>query len=111
MAKIVLIAPPPIGLIRGPMMRNKNVTETYRNVCIKVANSMGVSSLDTWSTFQKFKPMDVLIDGLHLNKKGNRLLAAALIDLIRKDFPELRKENLPVVALDWKEAEIELKSE
>lgn len=78
------------------------MTKTYRDACIAVAEKEDVAILDTWDAFKGIEPKEVLVDGLHLNKRGNTLVFEALLELIRSNFPALRKENLNDIALDWK---------
>jgi lysophospholipase L1-like esterase len=82
--------------------RTNEVTILYRNTCIKVANRLNTTYLDTWDAFKGHEPKDVLIDGLHLNKLGNAMLFEALLKLIRLIYPELCVEELLDIAPYWK---------
>jgi lysophospholipase L1-like esterase len=76
------------------------VTITYRNAGIELGKRLDTAVLDTWEAFKDVEPKCVLIDGLHFNARGNALLFAALLELIRSAFPEL--EEIADVAPDWK---------
>ena len=105
---IILITPPPVDPIRWsqckdkPIDRNIENTRKYRDICIQVAQQLHVPCVDTWKVFlgpelecNSSTTKEILSDGLHFDKKGNELLARALIDLISKEWPDLISIKLP----------------
>ena len=104
--RILLITPPPCDPIRRshfptpnsrPIDRKIEFTKLYRDSCLKIGlDRKGVEVVDTWTVYlteslecTSATTHDILIDGLHLDKKGNELLGQAILDKIIQVWPEL----------------------
>lgn len=126
--KILLVTPPPIDehlLVRKN--REARIAAEYAaqvRVLAKELASEGleVRCLDIWTAFMKkcgwgvgdpllgskdVPPLekgglkDLLSDGLHLNKGGNKLLFQKMMGVIRKEWPELCPEAVPFGCPVW----------
>jgi lysophospholipase L1-like esterase len=104
---IIVLTPPPIdegrwkdalGLFDYYDRTNANTRE-YGLVAIGVAEKLGCPYLDTWellnggsNTVQDYGQH--LCDGLHLSDSGNQLIYQGLMDLIKKQLPQLAPSKL-----------------
>ncbi|KAI9347180.1 SGNH hydrolase-type esterase domain-containing protein [Zopfochytrium polystomum] len=122
-AKAVLITPPPVDPSRWgphcvakgrPNDRSVEQTRAYRDAALEVYGELVAADptgaerwlrpLDTWPLFlgpetawSADRCGQVLSDGLHLAFEGNRLLARALLDLVKTAWPrELDPDRLQV---------------
>ncbi|TPX47633.1 hypothetical protein SeMB42_g00417 [Synchytrium endobioticum] len=111
-SKILLITPPPVYLPKWGAHRNeqkrsqdRDVDETkrYRECILKLAAAVQIPVLDMWKVFfgsdGAYKESiaadpDMLCDGLHLGPKGNDLLTQSFMELVAKEWPELRPDLL-----------------
>ena len=100
--KVILITPPPVSN-QDWANRNMENTRKYRDAVLEIAQSKNIPVVDTWEIFGK-DWNECLIDGLHLNSKGNQLLFEGLAECIAKHFPELNQFNGHFK--DWKEIDI-----
>ncbi|KAJ2359754.1 isoamyl acetate-hydrolyzing esterase [Coemansia sp. RSA 2607] len=111
-ARIVMITPPVVGEEMWaeqrkrdgqPMDRRKEVTRQYAEVVRNVAKAREVVCVDLWeATERKVTESEdgyasVLLDGLHLNAAGNRLLFGLLRDAITAHLPHLDPATIPLV--------------
>lgn len=86
----------------------------YSNAAKEVAKSLGLPFIDLYHAFLEFRGpgeedapsrleqtnenLDQLLsDGVHFSGKGYRIWYDLLLDTIRREFPELRTENLPTI--------------
>ncbi|KAI9105689.1 SGNH hydrolase-type esterase domain-containing protein [Phlyctochytrium arcticum] len=116
--QVLLITPPPVHLASWriecearSMKMNRSVesAKIYRDACIEVADQLRVSLLDTWDLYfrgsegryNEQRAAEVLHDGVHLNTIGNRLLGKAIMEKIRKEWPNLMPEALPNIVPLW----------
>jgi lysophospholipase L1-like esterase len=110
--RILLITPPPVDPERwcnhkGAATPDRSITNTnmYRSACLEIGMDKRVVVLDTWKLFlgdYECTPettRELLVDGLHLDIKGNKLVAAGIMDCIKSNWPEILPEQLvePVV--------------
>lgn len=100
---IILIAPPPLAKAQwdeycmenfGQLgLRTKEATKRYGDRVKSVAKELSCSVVDTFSLLGGNGAEDVyakhLKDGLHLNASGNNLLFRGLMDVLKRDFPQL----------------------
>jgi len=95
---IIIMTPPPLHEaawtnFKGIANRTNEQHFQYGNVIKNVAEKSNCAVLDVWDLLQGQTSPDVygnyLTDGLHLNEEGNRKLHRGLVDLIRKDYPDL----------------------
>ena len=109
--RVLLISPPPVdpgrwtgsrARIRDAPDRSVENTLKYRDACLEAGLASGTPVLDTWELFlgpdlicTPEKVKDILIDGLHLDSKGNRMLGEALLKTISKIWPDLDPEKIP----------------
>ncbi|KAJ2851019.1 hypothetical protein IWW36_001446 [Coemansia brasiliensis] len=116
--KILFITPPPVGdrmveeraRIEGETVFNQNaLARQYAQVVREVANEVNTPYVDLYEQIEAlakrsrtsaasdsgsqvvgFEGYDsYLVDGIHLNKQGNRLLYSMILMTIRKNWPEL----------------------
>jgi lysophospholipase L1-like esterase len=118
--RILLITPPPIepeeytasNLAKGREARDRSLLNTwsYQQAALGVASEHAdyVSVVDTWPLFlgPHFAhphisllswvehPGSLFSDGLHLGRRGNELLAAAILQNICISWPELDPNNM-----------------
>ncbi|KAJ2720794.1 isoamyl acetate-hydrolyzing esterase [Coemansia sp. Benny D115] len=116
-ASIVLITPPPVGEKMWARVceekygekvldRQNAVTRQYAEAAVSLADELGLPVVDMWTAIEErvrgstmpFEGYEEYTsDGLHLNAKGNDLLASLLIDTVEKQFPELEALKVPFV--------------
>ncbi|KAJ3267528.1 isoamyl acetate-hydrolyzing esterase [Borealophlyctis nickersoniae] len=120
-AGVLLITPPPIDPTLwgerckergGELDRSVENTRRYRDACIEAATEVNTPVLDTWEVFlgpdcvwEEEKAQAVLVDGLHLNEEGNKVLGPALLGKIQKDFPQVDPDKLPNLVPLWAEVD------
>ena len=105
--RVILITPPPVDPARWSTPRHTEPdrtvenTKQYRDVCLEVAQELCIVAVDTWELFlgpslecTPCTTCDVLNDGLHFDTKGNQLLGTALLETIKKHWPELEPEGM-----------------
>lgn len=72
----------------------------YRATCLEIGLEMNVVTLDTWKLFlgdQACTPettKDILVDGLHLDVRGNIMLADGIMECIKVHWPEILPDKL-----------------
>eukprot|EP00985_Skeletonema_marinoi_P016755 scaffold9046_cov123-Skeletonema_marinoi.AAC.2 len=115
---IILITPPPLDehawhkYCRAEFddlsPRSNEQSKLYGERVKLVAKEMGCSIVDSFSLLGAYEKS--LEDGLHLSAKGNQLLYDGLMDVIKRDLPELApkvtEDDLTGIALEgalWKE--------
>jgi lysophospholipase L1-like esterase len=98
-AKVLLITPPAVDDDRrhgsGGQDRTNAATGEYARACVEVASEAGVEVLDLYTVFNALPESQwkaLLVDGLHLNKEGNRFMEQHLADFIKAKFPDLQKQ-------------------
>ncbi|KAJ2857988.1 isoamyl acetate-hydrolyzing esterase [Coemansia erecta] len=113
-ALIVLITPPPVGekmwsrdreSKSKPFDRNNDVARQYAQAVVQLAAELDLPCVDLWSEIERRveglreMPFDgyeeFTCDGLHLNAKGNDLLAQLLRTTVDEREPKLKPENIP----------------
>ncbi|OMJ18191.1 Isoamyl acetate-hydrolyzing esterase 1-like protein [Smittium culicis] len=107
---------------------NLSVKE-YANAVVEVGKKHGIPAIDAWTALmdeikamreERFKSAklddlraqsysdashgfeELLIDGLHLTKRGNDKVFKMLTDIIDEQIPELRCDNIGELMPDWK---------
>ena len=62
-----------------------------------------VPVVDLWTACEGYSiyRAEFLIDGLHLNSRGNERLFEAVKLTIKENFPDLLPENLPMQLPEW----------
>ncbi|OWZ03947.1 hypothetical protein PHMEG_00024238 [Phytophthora megakarya] len=121
-AHIVMITPPHVDdaarakeaqaltdANKGILDRSNAMAGKYARECVKAATKAQVPVLDLYSHFNNMtaaKRNGYLQDGLHFSKSGHEIVYEMLLDLIRKDFPDVGKQmdtwQYPFVA-KWRE--------
>jgi len=111
---LVLITPPPVweeklmemNVGKGkPLALDRTNTRTleYVNACKEAGQELAVPVLDLWTALEG--PSDrralYLLDGLHLNDRGNECLAEELRRLVLTRLPHLSPQALPMHLPDW----------
>ncbi|OWZ18511.1 hypothetical protein PHMEG_0007386 [Phytophthora megakarya] len=107
-AEVVLITPPHVGdadrakeaqkrtdAKKGLLDRSNAMAGKYASACVQVAAKAGVPVLDLYTHFNKMpeaKRNTYLHDGLHFSKAGHVVVNDLLLELIRKDFPDVGKQ-------------------
>jgi lysophospholipase L1-like esterase len=109
LAKILLITPPHVDDSRrrnaqGKLDRSNASAGTYARACVEEAGKAGVAALDLHTFFNAMpeaKRNAFLVDGLHFNSAGNKIVDEQLRAKIHSAFPDLvprlEKWQLP----DW----------
>jgi len=111
---IILITPPPIwepsleefnrgkgkALLRD---RTNERTQTYAEACKQVAMEENLPAIDLWQELGATldSRANFLIDGLHLNEKGNYKVFELIVKVIEKFIPSFTAENLKMHKLHW----------
>jgi isoamyl acetate esterase len=99
---IILLTPPPLDQkawfsFKGIDNRSNERHHAYGAVVKEVAQKHDCKVLDVWKILEGDTSPDLynkyLTDGLHLNELGNQKLYQGLIELIRKDFPDLAPQQ------------------
>jgi len=123
--RIILFTPPPVNTYqrsadlasRSPPLeldRKFDVTKAYAEAVKEVGKKEDILVLDTWTALyeaadrQEKQLEKFMDDGLHLNVAGYGIVYDLLITTIRKEFPELQYDKLPMVFAPW--AEINLRN-
>ncbi|KAE8887974.1 hypothetical protein PF005_g6373 [Phytophthora fragariae] len=104
-AGILLVTPPHVddevqktsakteeGPKKGLVSRSNKVTGEYARACVDTGSELDIPVLDLYTYFNDISESErneMLVDGLHLNKAGNREMYHQLRDKISSDFPEL----------------------
>ncbi|OQR80729.1 isoamyl acetate-hydrolyzing esterase [Achlya hypogyna] len=91
--KILLLTPPPVDDARYPSRSNVEAGK-YAAACVGVGAACNVPVVDFWTAMQGMPHL--FVDGLHFNKAGNVAAHAMILGAIRKHFPDLAPEALPV---------------
>ncbi|TMW59869.1 hypothetical protein Poli38472_004938 [Pythium oligandrum] len=100
-AHILLITPPAVDdevrrkVSGGKLDRSNAAAGEYARACVEVAIESGVESLDVYSIFNALPTAErnaLLVDGLHLSKKGNHVVEEHLAAVIKSKFPALQKQ-------------------
>ncbi|KAJ2232121.1 isoamyl acetate-hydrolyzing esterase [Coemansia sp. RSA 1722] len=118
-ALVVLIAPPPVGekMWREdraeknmPFDRGNSRTKEYAQAVADLAAQLALPCVDMWTAIERRVELlrdmpyggyeEFLRDGLHLNAKGNNLLAQLLLAAIEERAPQLKPENIQYVLPD-----------
>ena len=121
---IILITPPPLDekswdsfcreQFDNLSPRSNTASKLYGERTKLVANEFGCSLVDSFTLLGGNGDVssygDTLDDGLHLSAKGNDLLYNGLIDVIRRDHPNLAPKvdendsvGVPMEGAQWKE--------
>lgn len=83
---VAILTPPPCNTeIQSKSRDNENVTRSYANSCIQVANDMKVPVVNVWKGMQQGSEqwkIDYLSDGLHLTPSGNYRLYQLVIEML-----------------------------
>ena len=99
---VLVISPPPVDETKEVMGRRLEITKTYAEQAAAAARDASPATLhlDLFSAFQHHQPwQSLLVDGLHLNGRGNFLLAqlvqgklteAGIVEEAPWDFPSWR---------------------
>ena len=75
-------------------------TNLYRLACLEIGKEESIPALDTWKLFLGDKECtpettrEILIDGLHLDIKGNMMLADGIMECIKCLWPEILPDRL-----------------
>ena len=101
-SRILLITPPPVDPERWCQHKSASIpdrsvsnTRLYKDACLDVGANRNVVVLDTWKLYlgdEECTPVtvkNILVDGLHLDIKGNMMLADEILDCIKRNWPEL----------------------
>ncbi|KAE9357564.1 hypothetical protein PF008_g3132 [Phytophthora fragariae] len=102
-AKILFITPPLVddevqqkhaesykGVMKGIVAHSNEMAGIYARACVDTANLLALPVLDLHSYFNnmaEYTRKDVLVDGLHLNLKGNNYMYEQLRQKIDSEFP------------------------
>ncbi|KAI9495538.1 GDSL Lipase/Acylhydrolase [Zychaea mexicana] len=104
--RLILITPPPLNEVQwkkrcddqgGPLNRTWEYSRDYAQAVRDVAQEHKVVVADLWQTLMDFGTdhmAEYLLDGLHLNAKGNQVMYELLIETIKRHFPEIHPDNL-----------------
>ncbi|XP_056170754.1 GDSL esterase/lipase At5g62930 isoform X2 [Syzygium oleosum] len=106
---IVLITPPPVDeegrneyarslhgkSARELPERTNEVTGTYAQQCVQLANELGVRTIDVWSKMQETEGWQkkFLSDGLHLTPEGNAVVYQEVVRVFSEAW--LHAEEMP----------------
>lgn len=95
------------------MNRSVSHTKQYRDGSLEVAREAGVPVVDTWAAFfgdadhyDQQKADELLADGVHLTKEGNRVVGKALLEKIKEEWPELNPDSLKPKLPLWDQVDI-----
>ncbi|GMF45229.1 unnamed protein product [Phytophthora fragariaefolia] len=104
-ARILLITPPHVddmarhrramkneGDKEGVVDRTNEMAGNYAEVCVATAHKLGLPVVDLYTYFNdmpKWRRNNLLEDGLHLNRRGNKLMFDQLLDKIKAEFPDV----------------------
>ncbi|CAG8621607.1 12233_t:CDS:2 [Ambispora leptoticha] len=130
--RVLLVTPPPLDndawekfcreQERTRFPRDVTFTKSYVDACKEVALRIGVPCADVWSgimnrlgerkidengNMKELKLTDFLCDGLHLGGLGNETIFNVVLDSIRKNWPELDPEKLPLILPDFLSLDME----
>lgn len=92
---LILVTPPPVADdVKGA--RTNAAVKEYRDMVLSLGEEESLPVFDLWEAceggeVEKFKTY--LVDGLHLNGRGNTVLYEGLIDVIGKHYPDLLPEG------------------
>lgn len=80
---------------------NENIVK-YAEKCIEISKKLNVPYIDLYHPVKDEDPEneDYTIDGLHFHYKMYDLLNEKLIEVIEKNYPELKMENVKLHAPD-----------
>lgn len=108
-AHLVIIGPPQCdartwGLVSQqkwkldhvPITRNNAHTKLYSAAAQSVAAEFGVPFIDLFTRTSEAQWNALLVDGLHPNAQGNRLIFDLLVETIAKSYPHIAADKLPV---------------
>ncbi|ETV74016.1 hypothetical protein H257_11332 [Aphanomyces astaci] len=98
-SKVLLLTPPPISDTRTCGRRN-DLARTYAAASVAVGTALDIPVVDLWTLLQEDRD-SYLVDGLHLNAKGNMAVYNSLTQHIASLWPHLSPDNLPFVYLPW----------
>ena len=100
---IIVITPPPVDAdawkewlgLYDEYDRNNDNTRQYGLAAKKVAKQMNCPTLDTWELLggDREDYGKHLVDGLHLNESGERLVFDGLLNLIKTEYPHLAPQE------------------
>eukprot|EP00188_Purpureofilum_apyrenoidigerum_P003579 Plantae.Rhodophyta-Purpureofilum_apyrenoidigerum.ctg37877.p1 GENE.Plantae.Rhodophyta-Purpureofilum_apyrenoidigerum.ctg37877~~Plantae.Rhodophyta-Purpureofilum_apyrenoidigerum.ctg37877.p1 ORF type:complete len:211 (-),score=45.86 Plantae.Rhodophyta-Purpureofilum_apyrenoidigerum.ctg37877:135-767(-) len=96
-SKIILMTPPNVDPSREAF-RTPEVTRSYADAALAVGAEKDVPCV---RLFDKIGA-DGLVDGLHLNARGNDAVSAALKETIKSRVPEMAPAQLQMHLPDWK---------
>ncbi|OMJ08481.1 GDSL esterase/lipase [Smittium culicis] len=101
--------------------KSNDLTKEYSDKIVEIGKQRGIPTIDTWTSFMKeissirekkfgnpnldnlseqsyddasYGFEELLLDGLHLSKKGNDKVFKMILDKINECIPELRSDNL-----------------
>jgi len=115
--QVVLIAPPPIWepkLLeflkergRTVLDRENDNTKLYAEACLRVAEAHSTLAVDSWRLMEgaSERRAEYLIDGIHLNGRGNEALSGAIREVLGTSAPHLTPEALPMHKPPWAEVD------
>lgn len=100
-SRIIVIAPPPIAdPAKYPCLCEKGksplLTEEYASACLDIAKEVGCRHTDIRPLWDGIE--SIWIDGLHMNRTGNKLLFQAIMNACGAD---LRPESIPFPWVHW----------
>mmetsp|Transcript_30059 Transcript_30059/g.30527 ORF Transcript_30059/g.30527 Transcript_30059/m.30527 type:complete len:272 (+) Transcript_30059:37-852(+) len=114
---IVLITPPPIweeklkqfNIDKGEtnpaffINRTNSRAKMYAEVVTALAQKYEVGVIDLWHNLEGSSEdrKDYLIDGLHLNSKGNKMLFKLLTELVSNQYSDWLPENIDMYHPHW----------
>ncbi|KAJ3027077.1 UNVERIFIED_CONTAM: hypothetical protein HDU68_004560 [Siphonaria sp. JEL0065] len=114
-SRVVLITPPFMS-VKFMMHRKSETIKLYRDACLETGNEIlkdgtkwsaqNFTVLDSWDAllgedgagnkgYDMASVMDLFEDGLHFSAKGNERMGQKIIERVRQQWPDLRKENIP----------------
>ena len=104
--RLILVTPPPINEVQwqhccelqgSPLNRTAEAASQYAEVVRKVGAAHRVPICDLWQRLMdrgEGHLQDFLLDGLHLNAKGNELMYELLMETIHAHYPEMDPDAL-----------------
>jgi len=75
--------------------RDVENTQKYADAVVKLGAALSVPVIDLWAVMHLDKLDELLSDGLHFSKAGNRIVYEEIKKLISAKWPEFVPENIP----------------
>ncbi|GMM33477.1 hypothetical protein DASC09_008020 [Saccharomycopsis crataegensis] len=91
---------------KSKLDKHKDISHTskYVNTLLELGEQYQLPVINLYEIFQKYEgdwSKDLLIDGLHFNGSGYKILHDQIIKVISEWYPELSADNLPTVLPDF----------